>query len=315
MQKRKGEKMIEEKQRIIPMIYDVVFKSVLQDKESEDYLIDIISNITGIKKDYMKGNIVFKNSELPKNNIKEKGKATDLIVELKENIINLEMNKNYYEGLYDKNDGYLDKIKDGVLTMGQTFPRRRKIIQINFDNFEVFDERIIIKFVMMDVERGLIRSDYVYSSDIEIYHVNLKKIRKMYYNKDKLNKFEKELLLMTIDDEKELNNISKGCKEMENVVKKISKVSKEEELQGIYDIEERQEFIQNRIREYAKEEGYDEGIKEGIKEGKAKGIKEGSIKKQREIAIEMLNNGMDFDIIEKITKISKEELEKLNNGI
>ena len=64
--------MIEEKQRIIPMIYDVVFKSVLQDKESEDYLIDIISNITGIKKDYMKGNIVFKNSELPKNNIKEK---------------------------------------------------------------------------------------------------------------------------------------------------------------------------------------------------------------------------------------------------
>ena len=255
--------MIEEKQRIIPMIYDVVFKSVLQDKESEDYLIDIISNITGIKKDYMKGNIVFKNSELPKNNIKEKGKATDLIVELKENIINLEMNKNYYEGLYDKNDGYLDKIKDGVLTMGQTFPRRRKIIQINFDNFEVFDERIIIKFVMMDVERGLIRSDYVYSSDIEIYHVNLKKIRKMYYNKDKLNKFEKELLLMTIDDEKELNNISKGCKEMENVVKKISKVSKEEELQGIYDIEERQEFIQNRIREYAKEEGYDEGIKEG----------------------------------------------------
>lgn len=307
--------MIEEKQRIIPMIYDVVFKSVLQDKESEDYLIDIISNITGIKKDYMKGNIVFKNSELPKNNIKEKGKTTDLIVELKENIINLEMNKNYYEGLYDKNDGYLDKIKDGVLTMGQTFPRRRKIIQINFDNFEVFDERIIIKFVMMDVERGLIRSDYVYSSDIEIYHVNLKKIRKMYYNKDKLNKFEKELLLMTIDDEKELNNISKGCKEMENVVKKISKVSKEEELQGIYDIEERQEFIQNRIREYAKEEGYDEGIKEGIKEGKAKGIKEGSIKKQREIAIEMLNNGMDFDIIEKITKISKEELEKLNNGI
>ena len=307
--------MIEEKQRIIPRIYDVVFKSVLQDKESEDYLIDIISNITGIKKDYMKGNIVFKNSELPKNNIKEKGKATDLIVELKENIINLEMNKNYYEGLYDKNDGYLDKIKDGVLTMGQTFPRRRKIIQINFDNFEVFDERIIIKFVMMDVERGLIRSDYVYSSDIEIYHVNLKKIRKMYYNKDKLNKFEKELLLMTIDDEKELNNISKGYKEMENVVKKISKVSKEEELQGIYDIEERQEFIQNRIREYAKEEGYDEGIKEGIKEGKAKGIKEGSIKKQREIAIEMLNNGMDFDIIEKITKISKEELEKLNNGI
>ena len=44
------------------MIYDEVFKSVLQDKESEGYLTDIISNITGIKKSYMKGNIVFKNT-------------------------------------------------------------------------------------------------------------------------------------------------------------------------------------------------------------------------------------------------------------
>lgn len=300
--------MPEEKQRIIPMIYDVVFKSVLQDKESEDYLIDIISNITGIKKDYMKGNIVFKNSELPKEYAKEKGKATDLIVELKENIINLEMNKNYYEGLYDKNDGYLDKIKDGVLIQGQTFPRRRKIIQINFDNFEVFDERIIIKFLMMDVERGLIRSKYIYSSDIEIYHVNLKKVRKMYYNKDKLNKFEKELLLMTIDDEKELNNISKGCKEMETVVKKISKISKEEELQGIYDIEERQEFIQNRIREYAREEGYDEGLKEGIDAGKKEGIKEGAVKKQKEIAKKLFDSGVPFDIIKNSTGLSKEEI-------
>lgn len=304
--------MIKEKYRIIPMIYDVVFKSVLQDKDSEDYLIDLISNITGINRNYMKGNIVFKNSELPKNYKNEKGKTTDLIIELKENIINLEMNKNYYEGLYDKNDGYLDKIKDGIITQGYKFPRRRKIIQINFDNFEVFDERIIIKFVMMDVERGLIRSDFVYSSDIEIYHVNLKMVRKMYYNKDKLNKFEKELLLMTIDNEKELNNISKGCKEMKDVVKKISEVSKEEELQGIYDIEKRQEFIQNRIREYAREEGYDEGIKEGIKEGKkvgkTEGIKEGSLKKQNEIAKKLFESNVPIEIIEISTGLSKKEI-------
>ena len=105
--------MVKAETKVIPMIYDEVFKSVLQDKESEGYLVDIINNVTGIKKDYMKGNIVFKNVELPKNSVREKGKATDLIVEIKENIINLEMNKNYYEGLYDKNDSYIEKIKDG----------------------------------------------------------------------------------------------------------------------------------------------------------------------------------------------------------
>ena len=298
--------MVERK--IIPMIYDEVFKSVLQDKESEGYLVDIINNVTGIKKDYMKGNIVFKNVELPKNSVREKGKATDLIVEIKENIINLEMNKNYYEGLYDKNDSYLEKIKEGSITRGQIYPRRKKIIQINFDNFKIFDERIIIKFEMIDKERGLVRSKYVYNSDVEIYHVNLQKIKEKYYNKEKLSRFEKELLMMTLDDERELKDVSKGDKEMEYVAKKISKVSKEEEMQGIYDIEERQEFIQNRIREYAMIDGYKEGNDEGTKKGIEEGIKKGVSTTKKEIAIEMLKNGIDYDTIEKITKIKKEDL-------
>ena len=67
--------------KIIPMTYDVVFKSVLQDKKSEAYLIDILSNITKIRKKYMVGNSVFKNNELSKNEIKEKGKITDLSID------------------------------------------------------------------------------------------------------------------------------------------------------------------------------------------------------------------------------------------
>ncbi len=301
--------MVERK--IIPMIYDEVFKSVLQDKESEGYLVDIINNVTGIKKDYMKGNIVFKNVELPKNSVREKGKATDLIVEIKENIINLEMNKNYYEGLYDKNDSYLEKIKEGSITRGQIYPRRKKIIQINFDNFKIFDERIIIKFEMIDKERGLVRSKYVYNSDVEIYHVNLQKIKEKYYNKEKLSRFEKELLMMTLDDERELKDVSKGDKEMEYVAKKISKVSKEEEMQGIYDIEERQEFIQNRIREYAMIDGYKEGYDEGTKKGIEEGIKKGSLNKQKQIAKNLLEKGIDINIISSSTGLSKEEIEKL----
>ena len=299
------------KNKIIPMIYDEIFKSVLQDKESEGYLTDIISNITGIKKSYMKGNIVFKNTELPKDNFKEKGKTTDLIIEIKENIINLEMNKNYYEGLYEKNDSYLDKLKEGVITKGESFPRRRKIIQINFDNFEIFDERKVIKFEMIDKERGLVRSDYVYTGDVEIYHVNLKSVIKKYYNKDTLSKFEKELLLMTLDNEEELIEISKGDKEMECVAKKISKLSKEEELKGIYDIEEREEFIHNRIREHAMIDGYEKGQKDGIKKGKIKGKHEGMIESKKEIATNMLNKKIDIKTISEVTGLSVNEIEKL----
>ena len=99
--------MIKEKTKIIPMTFDVVFKSVLNDSKTEGYLVDIISGITKIDKKYIKGNIVFKNTELSKGEIKEKGKIADLIVEVKDNVINLEMNKNYYDGLFDKNDRYI----------------------------------------------------------------------------------------------------------------------------------------------------------------------------------------------------------------
>lgn len=307
--------MVEEKNKVIPMTYDMVFKSVLQDKESEGYLIDLINGITGIKKEYLKGNIVFKNTELKKDEIKEKKKATDLIIEVKENIINLEMNKNYYNGLFEKNDRYIDKIKDGLVSKGDKYIKQKKLIQINFDDFERFDERIVIKFRMMDEEKGLIRSDYVYNTDVEIYHINLKRINKMYYNKNKLNKFEKELLLMTLDNEEELTKTSKGCKEMEKVAEKISRVSREEELEGIYDVEEQEKFIRDRIRAHAATEGFEQGLEQGLESGIEKGIKEGEKNKQIEIAKNLLSSGVSIDIIEKSTGLSHEEiLNKIDNN-
>lgn len=303
--------MVEEKNKVIPMTYDMVFKNVLQDKESEGYLIDLINGITGIKKEYLKGNIVFKNTELKKDEIKEKKKATDLIIEVKENIINLEMNKNYYNGLFEKNDRYIDKIKDGLVSKGDKYIKQKKLIQINFDDFERFDERIVIKFRMMDEEKGLIRSDYVYNTDIEIYHINLKRINKMYYNKNKLNKFEKELLLMTLDNEEELTKTSKGCKEMEKVAEKISRVSREEELEGIYDVEEQEKFIRDRIRAHAATEGFEQGLEQGLESGIEKGIKEGIIT----VAKNLIKQGTSEEVISSCTGLSISKIKDLKNSI
>ncbi len=303
--------MVEEKNKVIPMTYDMVFKSVLQDKESEGYLIDLINGITGIKKEYLKGNIVFKNTELQKDEIKEKKKATDLIIEVKENIINLEMNKNYYNGLFEKNDRYIDKIKDGLVSKGDKYIKQKKLIQINFDDFERFDERIVIKFRMMDEEKGLIRSDYVYNTDVEIYHINLKRINKMYYNKNKLNKFEKELLLMTLDNEEELTKTSKGCKEMEKVAEKISRVSREEELEGIYDVEEQEKFIRDRIRAHAATEGFEQGLEQGLESGIEKGIKEGIIT----VAKNLIKQGTSEEVISSCTGLSISKIKDLKNSI
>ena len=130
-------------------------------------------------------------------------------------------------------------------------------------------------------------------TDTEIYYINLKRVRQKYYNKEELRK------------------ISKGCREMESVAKKISKLSKEEEMQGIYLKEEQEVFIRDQIRAYAMTDGYNDGMEKGLKEGH----KEGALNKQKEIVINMLNKKMDIKTISDITGLSTDEIERLKEEI
>lgn len=57
--------------------------------------------------------------------------------------------------------------------------------------------------------------------------------------------------------------------------------------------------------EYAKKYEYNLGKEEGKEEGK--------VENQKEIALAMLKEKFPIDLIEKITKLSKEEIEKIKN--
>ena len=61
--------------------------------------------------------------------------------------------------------------------------------------------------------------------------------------------------------------------------------------------------------------GINHARKEGKAEGKAEGIKEGELNKQKQIATEMLKEKLPIDMIIKLTKLTKEEIEELMNKI
>ena len=94
---------------------------------------------------------------------------------------------------------------------------------------------------------------------------------------------------------------------MESVAKKISKLSKEEEVQGIYLKEEQEAFIRDQIKAYAMKDGYNDGLEKGME----KGLEKGALNKQKEIVINMLNKNMDIKTISDITGLSTCEIEKL----
>ncbi len=304
------------KHKFIPLTNDRMFKAVLTSNEARDYLADIISGITNLPKENIKRDMVFKNTEHPVSGINEKKKISDLVVEIKDNVINLEMNNDYYKGLTDRNFSYIAKLKSNMI--GEIYSDIINIIQINFDGFNRYDdERVIIKFEMMD-ETGVKEGVSVAS-----YHVILPNVRKKYYNKDNKEDLIRKLAILVMERDEELQKLIDENMELRPVGKKMVEITREEELNGIYDKEEHERKVRNSMMVTALEDGWNrgkaEGRAEGIAEGKAEGLKEGLEEGRKEgldessklIAKALLKENIADEIILKTTGISKENLKQL----
>ena len=282
------------KDKVIPATFDPVFKALLTSEECREYLADLIHIVTKIPKKDIINNIVIKNSEHMNNKAKEKRKISDLIVDVLNNRINLEMNKEYYEGLFSKNNAYQHKIASEQFLSGESYIEEKKIIQINFDMFTKFDERKIIKFMIMDTERHIIED-----ANYEKYHVNLDLINKLYYNKNELSKEDRELLLLTMEDVREIEKIVEDDDTMKKAKEKLVDLSEDTELVGMYDKEIVDRKVNNTKLLYAEKVAKEQGIKEGID------------KTKKEMVINMLKENADIKFISKVTGISEKEILKL----
>ena len=281
------------KNKVIPATFDPVFKALLTSEECREYLADLIHIVTKIPKKDIINNIVIKNSEHMNNKANEKRKISDLIVDVLNNRINLEMNKEYYEGLFSKNNAYQHKIASEQFLSGESYLEEKKIIQINFDMFTKFDERKIIKFMIMDTERHIIED-----ANYEKYHVNLDLINKLYYNKNELSKEDRELLLLTMEDVRDIEKIVEDDDTMKKAKEKLVDLSEDTELVGMYDKEIVERKVNNTKLLYAEKVAKEQGIKEGIEQNK------------KDIVINMLKENIDIKFISKVTGMSEKEILK-----
>ena len=144
------------------------------------------------------------------------------------------------------------------------------------------------------------------------------------YNKDKLTRLEKLLLLMVTEDKKLLRKISKGDKELNYMVDKIEEMALNDGIVVLYDKEKAMERVNAINKMEAINEGLAEGRAKGLVEGRAEGLAEGRAKglvegknigineTKNEMAKKMLNEKISLDLISKITGLSKEEIKTIN---
>jgi len=283
--------------KVIAGINDSIFKSLFMEEESKGVLAYIISEILHLNRDYVLNNLSFKPTELAKENYFEHGKITDLLVEVGGRIINLEMNYELTKGVQIKNNIYHHKLSGMQIIKGDEYINTKMVVQINFDYINKFDnedDRIVIGFRLRDDENR-----YTLDENFINYHINMEKVREKYYNKEKLTRLEKIIMLLQLDIKEELRELAQNDKELMSMEKKIEEMSYNPNLICVYDKEEMDKMV------------HDIDVADAEEKGIEKGIEQGSKQEKMEIAKNMLEENTDIDFICKVTNLSKEEVENL----
>lgn len=315
-------KEIREKKRVIPATFDPVFKSVLTNKKNRNYLVDLISSITEMPKKIIDKNMIILNNELGIEHYNSKKMTTDILVEIEKNIINLEMNRYYYDGLFNKNDAYYHKLMADQYKCGDKKYKAKRIIQINFNNFSNYKRfrtnEAILKFEMR-TKTGVVNNSFG-----EVYHISLEKIKNKWYNKarkESLTPLDKKLLMLCISSKQSLEEIAKGDEKLTMFKDNLEEISNNEKVIGLYDSELAKEYENNCIKkEHEKKEKKLNEMKEEIDLAKEKlNLEKEEINLEKEelnnriyeLAKSMLKENMDIDTIKKVTSLTEEEIKNL----
>ena len=282
---RKNELLMQNK--VIPATFDKIFKSIWQDERNKKLLSYMISFITKLNKKELYNNMEFKNTEIPKENFKEKGMITDLLIASLKTLFNLEMNKAPDKGRIKKNNGYAHKL---ATYTSKTNDKYNKLIQINFNASINFDNELSSEYMMRSRD-GKTCADENYV----IHHISMVKIVYKYYNNNRLNKFEKAIVMMYTSDKKVLEELSKGDEDLMNLKETIEEKSMDDEIIGLYNEKEMQDYVNQINLEDSHEEGYKMGKKNAL----------------IETAKRLLNLGINVKDISKGTGLTEKEIENL----
>ena len=284
------------KKRFMLGIYDKIFKAILINKDNIDYLRYLIHYITKIPLKALK-NIKIENTLHPVKNKNDKQMESDILVSVDNKIINIEMDKDYYDGVFEKGNAYLHDYASRQYNESDNYKNSKQIIQIIFQNFDYFKmNQNMYEFKYIDEKTGL-----VLENEPIKYYIPLSFIKKKCYNNNEFTSgsaFEKYCLLLEEDDENQLNKIIGDDEILKRVKKNIEKLNEDKDLVIWYDAKQREEMEFRGRLEYAEkiasERGESLGKKIGEKLGEKRGIEKGRTEEKICLTKKMLENGISI---------------------
>ena len=265
---------------------DNMFKAIFTPKKNRELLKEFIKRSLKQVLNSDLEDLVILSSEIAKTNVHIKGKTVDVLAETKNEVLNIELNNSYYPALHNRNASYIFSKYSEEVKVGETYNKMKMFIQINLTKGLSKDYPSLEIYTLKGE-----KSNKKYIDNLIILEFNIDKIKDEWYNGISEYNFVAALDL----EGEELDKICEGDKYMELFEKEVKRLNQNQKFTEFMSAKEEEEKLKKTLIEDAKNEG----------------IQKGEMKKQIEIAKNMLENKMDVKLISKLTELSISEIETL----
>ena len=273
---------------------DFIFKMIFGSEENKSILISLLNSILK-ERPYIK-DVKLENNEISKIFKDSKSSRLDILA-VDDNGIkyDIEMQCRKTKDIPNRAVYYASKLFTKDLKENDDYNKSR-VISIWIFAENVTNRKSAISEALMTFQKNKDDDYEILTDNIRIIYLELRKYLINSYNyNDKLTKW---VDFLTNPIKLDRNTVED--KDIEKAIKTLDYISTNDEERLIIDkiIEGRNDFYS--AKNIAKEEGREEGLKEGEKKGKI------------EIAKNMLKEGLDVNLISKLSGLSVKEIEELN---
>ena len=290
----------------ISILSDTMLKAMFQNENRIKYSAKFLSYFIDVEYEDILNNICLAKNELDKNNENDKGERCDYVALLSDTSLNIEVNNNSSLEVLERNMEYAHRLYSKKIRRGEENYQYTQVIQFNLNNFAFKgnDKIVDIYTVTNDDNIGL-------SNKLIFVQIYVPNLRKKWYTKGmkSLSEEEKYILALVEMDLDKLNDLG-GENIMDEYVKEAEEVSFEGGVGEAYD---KEWALRDQGYRDGLSQGKAEGFSQGKVEGKAEGISEGKNERNIEIAKNMLNEGIDINIITKCTGLTNEDINALRD--
>ena len=287
---------------MLPLSNDYVFKRIFGKGGNEKILKSLLEAILKIHIQ----KIEVKNPEIPKETIDEKLSILDIRAEINENtIIDIEMQVGNTTAIDRRLVVYNAKLIAGDIKISEEYKNVKDTIVICILNDAIIERNAYLSLAMLKYEKtediryvdmGYEREEQYLTKMTKYYIIELPKFKK---KKPKVADLLEKWLYVIGGDQKMIEECKNDNEEIKEAVKQLKEMSADEYERELYEIRERSRLTYNTEMNEARRKGIEEGEKRGEKQEKEK------------IAKKMKEEGLDIELIKKITNLTEEEINSL----